>query len=114
MPQMPVYITMSSTGVSRIVNVDYNKPTPCNIAVGASFSSTSAMTCTYGVEFTMDDTNLQALYGSTRAAVWQADANLPAGTSSEATTNYMFPPAALRFTVSAISSGSVTFSVIQG
>lgn len=113
MPQMPVYITLTATGTTRAVNIDYNKPSPCNVAVGVTYTSTT-MTATYGVEFTMDDASYLTTLGSTRAAVWLPDANLPAGTSSAATTNYMFPPAAVRCTVSAISSGSVIFSVIQG
>jgi len=108
----PVYITLTSTGVTRSVNLDTSQ-SPFNVAVGVVYGSTS-MTATYGIEFTMDDQNYLANIGSTRAVSWMPDANLPAGTSSAATSNYMFPVAAVRCTVSAVSSSYVTFQVIQG
>lgn len=108
----PVYITLTSTGVTRPVNLDTSQ-SPFNVSVGVVYSSTT-MTATYGVEFTMDDQEVLDRAGSTRARIWLPDANLPAGTSSAATTNYMFPVAAVRCTVTAVSSSSVVFQVIQG
>ncbi len=108
----PVYVTLTSTGVTRAVNLDTSQ-SPFNVSVGVVYGSTS-MTATYGVEFTMDDQQYLNNIGSTRALAWLPDANLPAGTSSAATTNYMFPVAAVRCTVSAVSSSYVVFQVIQG
>jgi len=115
MPQMPVYATLSSTGV-RIVNMDYNKPSPFNASVGATFSSTTgSMTATYSVEFTQQDAQLIQARGSTQAVVWVSDATLgTSGITANGTSTYTTPIAALRFTLSAVSSGSVTFSVLQG
>lgn len=115
MPQMPVYVTVTSSSSSptRAVNLDYGHPSPFNVAVGATFSSTT-MTATYGVEYSLDDPLLLSIQGSTRATLWFPDVNLPAGTAAAGTTNYMFPVAAVRFTVTAISSSSVIFSVLQG
>jgi hypothetical protein len=113
MPMMPVYITLSSTGTSRAVNLDYNSRSPFNVSVGVTYGS-STMTATYGVEYTLQDPLYQSLIGSTAAQIWIADANLPAGQTATGTTNYMFPVAAVRCTVSAISSGSVTFCVMEG
>jgi len=108
----PVYVTLTSTGVTRAVNLDTSQ-SPFNVSVGVVYGSTT-MTATYGIEFTMDDQQVLTNTGSTRALSWLADANLPAGTSSAATSNYMFPVAAVRCTLTAISSSYVTFQVIQG
>ncbi len=110
----PVYIsiTSSSSSPTRAVNLDTSQ-SPFNTSVGVVFGSTS-MTATYGVEFTMDDQLYLNNIGSTRALAWLPDANLPTGTTSAATTNYMFPVAAVRCTVTALSSSYVVFQVIQG
>lgn len=111
---MPVYVTFTTSSATpgRVVNLDWSQ-SPFNVAVGVTYSSTS-MTATYGVEYTLDDPQSLLNAGSTRAQIWLPDANIPAGTSSAATTNYMFPVAGVRCTVTAISSSSVIFSVLQG
>lgn len=108
----PIYVVLSSTGTSRVVNLD-TRMSPFNVSVGVGFGSTT-MTATYGVEFTLQDQMYLSAIGSTLAVSWFADVNLPAGTSSAATSNYMFPVAALRCTVTALSSSWVVFSVLQG
>jgi hypothetical protein len=110
----PVYIsiTSSSSAPTRAVNLDTSQ-SPFNVSVGVVFGSTS-LTAAYGVEFTMDDRQYLDAIGSTRALSWLPDANLPAGTSSGATSNYMFPVAAVRCTVTSLSSSYVVFQVIQG
>lgn len=113
MPMRPVYITMTSTGTSRPVALDYNSRSPFNVSVGVVFPSTT-MTASYGVEFTLQDPLFMSLTGSTATQVWVPDANLPSGTSSAATTNYMFPVAAVRCTVNSLSSSYVIFTVQQG
>lgn len=112
MPQMPVYITMTSTAVSRVVNMDYNKTGPFNASISVDFGSTS-MTATYGVQYTLDDANLLTLRGSTRAVTWFNDLGLPPGTAAAGVSNYNYPVAAVQFTLTAISSSYVTFTVLQ-
>ena len=113
MPTKPVYITMTSSGVSRVVNMDFNSNSPFNATVGAVYGSTT-MTATYGIEYTLLDQQTLRQYGSTQAIIFFPDANLPTGTTSAATSNYLFPIAGVRFTLSAISSSYVTFCVLQG
>lgn len=109
----PIYVTASSTGTLGPINLDTNQ-SPFNVSVGVIYSST-AMTGTYGVQFTLDDQQVLTNTGSTRALTWIDDANLPTGTSSgNQTTNYMFPVAAVRCVISAVSSGSITLAITQG
>lgn len=108
----PVYITLSSAGTTRAVNLD-TRMSPFNVSVAVAYGSTT-MTAAYGVEYTLDDQQYLTNIGSTLARSWFEDVNLPAGTSSAATSNYMFPVAAVRCTVSAISSSWVSFKVMQG
>ena len=109
----PTYITRTSTGTMGPVNLDYRQ-SPFNASVGLTVS-TSSGTVTYGVQYTLDDQQYLTNIGSTRALVWIDDVNLPTGTSSfNQTTNDMFPVAAVRCVVSAISSCTAAFCVIQG
>ena len=109
----PVYITTSSTAILGPVNLDH-RMSPFNVSVGVIYSSTS-MTATYGVQYTLFDQQVLTNIGSTLAIAWIDDVNLPTGTSSgNQTSNYMFPVAAVRCVVSAVSSGTVEFCVLQG
>lgn len=114
----PQYITLTSTTVSSVINLDYRHTTPFNASVAVTGSSSG--TFTYGVEYTLDDAQFLANLGpglgsslASRTPVYFADANLGAA-SSNGTTNYMFPVAGVRLSVTAISSAAVTMCVIQG
>ena len=74
----------------------------------ASFAVIVLGTATYGVEYTLDDPN-----GSV-TPVWFADANLPAGQSASAVTNYMFPVQAIRVNIAAVTGGGVRIVGLQG
>ena len=113
MPAMPVYITVtsSSSAPSRPVNLDYNKSAPFNTSVTADFGSTS-MTATFFAETTRQDQQYLSAIGSTIAITWQQDATFGAS-SSPGTVTYTSPMAAIRFSVTAISSSFVRFSVLQ-
>ncbi len=63
--------------------------------------------------YTLDDQQWLTNIGSSRAPVYFADANLN-GVSSNGTTNYMFPVAGVRLSVTAVSSATVTMCVLQG
>lgn len=111
----PQYVTLTSVSCSQTVNLDYRR-CPFNASVAVTGSSSG--TFSYTVLFTLDDqqflSNLGA--GSTLAArtpVFFSDANLGAA-SSNGTTNYMFPVAGVRLSVTAISSAAVTMCIIQG
>lgn len=109
----PIYATLSATGTTRSINLDRFQ-SPFNVSVAVTYATTT-MTATYGVEYTLDDAQYLAAIGSTKAISWLPDANLPAGTSSgNVTTNYTFPVSAVRMTVTAVSSSSVTICVTQG
>lgn len=108
----PVYITLTATGTSRVVNLNCGGVwTPATVST--VFGSTS-MTAAYGVEYSLVDAQYNEAIGSTLAQTWTADANMPAGTSSGGQTTYSTPIAAVRLTLTAISSSYVRFSVIQG
>lgn len=109
----PRYVTASTTGTLGPLNLDTNQ-SPFNVSVGLTVS-TSSGTVTYGVQYTLDDQQYLTAIKSTRSPVWIDDVNLPTGTSSfNQTTNYMFPVAAVRCIITAISSCSATLSVLQG
>ena len=105
-----IYTTVSSTAVSRIINLDYNQ-SPFNVSLAVTGSSSG--TFTYTVEYSLDDQQQLTSIGSTRAPVWFSDANLTA-LSCNATGNYMFPVAGVRITASALSSAVVTLCTLQG
>jgi len=112
MPAMPVYVTVTSSSSSptRAVNLDYNKYSDFNVSVTATFVSTSA-TATFFAETTRQDQQYLSAIGSTIAVTWQQD--LTFGTSSTLNSvQYTSPMAAIRFTVTALSS-QILFSVIQ-
>lgn len=96
--------TYTTTGAKTPVIVD-DQQSPFNASVAAIVVGT----CTYGVEFTMDDVNNAAI-----TPVWFSDANLPAGQSASGVSNYMFPVRAIRINISAITGAGVRFVVLQG
>lgn len=104
----PIYVSVSSAGTYGPYNLDYLR-TPMNATVGVAFTS-SSMTGTYGVQYTLDDIT-QTSASNLR---WFADANLPPGTSSGAVSNYTFPVCAVRLVVTAISSGNMELKILQG
>jgi hypothetical protein len=106
----PTYITATTVSCSAVVNMDYRK-SPMNASVAVTGSSSG--TFSYTVLFTLDDPQYLTSIGSTRAPVFFSDANLGAA-SSNGTTNYMFPIAGVKLSVTAVSSAQVTMCVIQG
>jgi hypothetical protein len=83
------------------VNLDY-RVSPFNVSVGVT--STNAA-FTYNVEYTFDDANYLASIGSSLPPTWFFDTNLSTA-SSNGVSNYLFPVAAVRFTVTAFSAGA--------
>lgn len=107
---MPDYISTTTVSCSATLNMDYRR-NPMNASVAVTGSSSG--TFTYSVLFTLDDQQNLTNIGSTRTPVFFPDANLNT-VSSNGTTNYMFPVAGLRLSVTAISSATVTMVVMQG
>jgi hypothetical protein len=108
----PTYITLTSTGVATVYLDTFQSP--FNVSVGVVLASSSAGTATYGVTFSLDDPQYLVNNNSTRTPFFLPDANLPAGQTASGTTNYMFPVAAVQLTVTALSSTSIIFQVLQG
>lgn len=107
----PIYVTLTSTGVSRAVNLDYGMA-PFNATLAVTGSSSG--TFSYFVEFTLDDPQFLAGIKSTVAVTWLPDSFLGAGVSSNGSASYSFPVAAVRCTVTALSSAAVVLRVLQG
>ena len=116
----PQYVTLTSVSCSATVNLDYRRHDGMNASVAVTGSSSG--TFTYSVLYTLDDqqflTNLGGTMGAgsslaSRTPVFFPDANLSSA-SSNGTSNYMFPVAGVRLSVTAISSAIVTMCVIQG
>lgn len=106
----PVYISATTVSCSATVNIDWRRR-PMNASIAVTGSSSG--TFTYSVLYTLDDQQVLTSVGSTRSPVFFADANL-SGVSSNGTTNYMFPVAGVRLSVTAVSSATVTMCVMQG
>lgn len=106
----PIYITSTSVATSTSVNMDYRQ-SPFNVSVAVTGSSSG--TFSYTVQYTLDDQQVLTAIGSTRSPVWFDDANL-AAVSSNGTTNYMFPVAAVRLNSTAVSGTQLTMCIIQG
>lgn len=116
----PQYVTATSVSCSVTIPMDYRQKGPFNASVAVTGSSSG--TFSYSVLYTLDDVQwLTAQLGApqlgsslaSRSPVFFADANLGA-VSSNGTSNYMFPVAGVRLSVTAISSAVVTMCVIQG
>jgi len=114
----PQYVTLTSTGTSATIALDYRQKGPFNASVAVTGSTSG--TFTYTVQYTLDDKQFLANLGpqlgsslSSRTPVFFSDANL-AAVSSNGTSNYMFPVAGVNLLLSAVSSAAVTMCVIQG
>src|SRR5882762_966398 len=114
----PQYVTLTSVSCSVTCALDYRQKGPFNASVAVTGSSSG--TFSYTVLYTLDDPQWLASLGpglgsslSSRTPVFFADANLGAA-SSNGTSNYMFPVAGIRLSLTAVSSAQVTMCVIQG
>ena len=107
----PQYVSLNSISCSATINLDYRRHDGMNASVAVTGSS--AGTFSYTVLYTLDDQQFLSGIGSSRTPVFFPDANLGAA-SSNGTSNYMFPVAGVRLSVTAVSSAVVTMCVIQG
>ena len=101
---MPVLVTLSSSSISRAVNLDYMAAKYTSFAVTGSSSGTF----TYTVEGALDD--LQQV--SSANVVWFA---LSSATTTNSSINlFQGPLGGIRLNASAVSSAVLTLRIIQG
>lgn len=112
---MPYHaVTLSSVGVSNPVNVNWRGGSPTSIYV--SFGSTT-MTTDFTVQYTLDDSMLSSTVrwigvgssvgsSATHFSSANADTGVPIGFDA--------PIAAVRLNSTAISSSTLTLTVLQG
>ena len=103
----PVRVTLSSATSSNPIPLDVFRD-PFNVALGVAVSAGGALT--YTVEYTLDDPYASTFNPAT--ATWTAVTGMSALTASN-TGNLAFPVTAVRFRVSAYTSGSATCTLIQ-
>lgn len=103
----PVVQTVSSLANSTPIPLDTYQD-PFNVSVAAVLSGGASLT--YTVQHTFDDVFAKDFDPST--ATWFNHASLASKTTSS-DGNYAFPVRAVRISVGAYTSGSVTFTVIQ-
>jgi hypothetical protein len=106
-----IYQQLATTGAATAVILDWTQ-TPFNASIAVSILTG---TCTYGVQYTLDNPNSAIDLGSANTTVtWLTDVNIPTGTTTSAIAgNYMFPVRAVRLNVASLA-GIVQFAVIQG
>lgn len=97
-------ITVSALGSSTPLLVDWNLP---YFAVGFGCVVSGGATLTYKVQHTFDDVLNPAV-----TPTWFDHSTITAQTANK-DGNYAFPVAAVRLTVTAYTSGSVTLTLLQ-
>lgn len=101
---MPVQVTISSSTTSRAINLDWMSSPPVSYAVTGSSSGTF----TYTVEGTLNDLT----QNPPAAANWFA---ISSATTTNSTVGFFQGPlAGIRLNASAVSSASLTLTVLQG
>jgi len=100
----PMTTSLSSTGISQVVPLDLNI-TPINVGLAVTFSPGAVMT--YTVEHTYNKITDQA---SIAAATWFP---FLSNVQTSADGFYAYPVVAVRFRVTAYTSGTATLRVVQ-
>ena len=103
----PVRVTVSSVASSAVIPLSLNAD-PFNVGIGCDVSAGGVLT--YTVQHTFDDVFSSTFSPST--ATWYSNSTLVAQTTDK-DGNYAYPVTAVRITVTAYTSGSVTMTVIQ-
>ena len=93
--------TINSVSAGRTVNMDFRQ-NPFNVSVAAVVNGTA----TYSVQHTFEN------LANGTAVIFMQNSNLN-GTTATGATNYAFPVTGIRGNVTALGSGSVTFTFIQ-
>jgi hypothetical protein len=101
---MPVQVTLTSSGITRSVNLDWMSSKFTSFAVTGSSSGTF----TYTVEGTLDDTQLLP----PASVAWFS---LSSATTANSSINiFSGALAAIRLNASAVSSALLTLRILQG
>ena len=102
---MPTSVTLSSSGISRAVNLDWASGKFTSWSVSGSSSGTFS----YSVEAALDD--IQVLPAASIAWLPLSSATLTANSSINL---YQGPLAAIRLNAAAMSSAVLTLRILQG
>jgi hypothetical protein len=103
----PVRVTVSSAASSNVIPLN-TYGDPFNVGIGCDVSAGASLT--YTVQHTFDDVQSKTFSPST--ATWFSNSTIVAQTADK-DGNYAYPVTAVRLTVTAWTSGSVTMTVIQ-
>ena len=103
----PVRVTVNSVASSQVIPLN-TYGDPFNVGIGCDVSAGGSLT--YTVQHTFDDVQSPTFNPST--ATWYSNSTLVAQTTDK-DGNYAYPVTAVRLTVTAYTSGSVTMTVIQ-
>ena len=103
----PVRVTLSSLTDSPPIPMDVNQG-PFNVGVGVAVSALASLT--YSGQYTFDDVLAPGF--SPSSAVWYSLISLASKTAS-LDGNFAYPVTAIRLSVTAYTSGTVTMTVIQ-
>jgi hypothetical protein len=98
---MPVLVTLTSSGIGRAINLDWESGKFTSYTVTQSSSGTASWTA----EGSLDDLQLQA------SPVWFT---LSSGSANSSLNIISGPLAAIRLNVAAASSAAITLRVLQG
>ena len=107
----PIRVTLSSATSSNLIILDTYR-SPFNVGIGVTFSASPAGALTYTVEYTYDDVFSNTYDPNAASSVWFPVTALSAKSAGGDGT-ITSPVTALRFRVSAYTSGSATMTVIQ-
>jgi hypothetical protein len=103
----PVRVTVASVASSAVIPLELNVD-PFNVGIGCDVSAGASLT--YTVQHTFDDVYSTSFDPAT--ATWFSNSAIVAQTADK-DGNYAYPVTAVRLTVTARVSGSVTMTVIQ-
>jgi archaellum component FlaF (FlaF/FlaG flagellin family) len=103
----PVRVTVGSVASSNVIPLN-TYGDPFNVGIGCDVSAGGSLT--YTVQHTFDDVQSPTFNPAT--ATWFSNSTIVAQTADR-DGNYAFPVTAVRLTVTAWTSGTVTMTVIQ-
>lgn len=103
----PVRVTVGSVASSAVIPLN-TYGDPFNVGIGCDVSAGASLT--YTVQHTFDDVQSPTFNPAT--ATWFSNSTIVAQTADK-DGNYAYPVTAVRLTVTAWTSGTVTMTVIQ-
>jgi archaellum component FlaF (FlaF/FlaG flagellin family) len=103
----PVRVTVGSVASSAVIPLN-TYGDPFNVGIGCDVSAGGSLT--YTVQHTFD--NVQSPTFNPATATWFSNSTIVAQTTDK-DGNYAYPVTAVRLTVTAWTSGTVTMTVIQ-